>query len=86
MEVWLNIQYSIKYQYEFAVQYQYQYGLILILNMDKNTAHKVVPDSDLDGRQIERSNGIPHPFATESGTILTLLFRVRTFLLVSRTT
>ena len=39
MEAWLNIQYSIKYQYKLAVQYQYQYGLILILNMDKNTGN-----------------------------------------------
>ena len=36
-EAWLNIQYLIKYQYDLAVQYQYQYGLILILNIDKNT-------------------------------------------------
>ena len=40
MKAWLNIQYSIKYQYELAVQYQYQYGLILILNMDKNTGDR----------------------------------------------
>ena len=38
IEAWLNIHYSIKYQYELAVQYQYHYGLILILNMNKNTA------------------------------------------------
>ena len=44
---WLNIQYSIKCQYKLAVQYQYQYGLILILNMDKNTGLDVVLWIDL---------------------------------------
>jgi hypothetical protein len=59
MEAWLNIQYSIKYQYELAVQYQYQYqyGLILILNMDKNTAQGTLGIRRRDRRRDRRGKG-----------------------------